>query len=152
MSDTNAFINAYIDNSIGMIHENISNILQLKSQLKIANDTIAQKDAVIGNLYNEIEQLKNINSEMANLRQELEECVDANHALKNKASHMDTLMNQVSQMKSAILERDARIEKLTGEEEEKTKSLLNTKSKKMTEVSSSKSVTLSSTKAETDDF
>jgi DNA repair exonuclease SbcCD ATPase subunit len=150
MSDTNAFINAYIDNSIGMIHENISTILQLKSQLKIANETLTQKDTLIGNLYGEIEQLKNINSEMSNLRQELQETVDENHALKNKVSHMNALMTQVSQMKSMIVERDARIEQLTGEKE--TKSSLNTKSKKMTEVSSLKSDPLSSNKAEVDDF
>lgn len=150
MSDTNAFINAYIDNSIGMIHENISTILQLKSQLKIANETLTQKDTLIGSLCGEIEQLKNINSEMSNLRQELQETVDENHALKNKVSHMNALMTQVSQMKSMIVERDARIEQLTGEKE--TKSSLNTKSKKMTEVSSLKSDTLSSNKAEVDDF
>jgi DNA repair exonuclease SbcCD ATPase subunit len=151
MSDTNAFVNAYIDNSIGMIHENISNILQLKSQLKIANDTIAQKDALIGNLYDEIGQLKNINSQMASLREELEECADANHALKNKASHMDALTNQFSQMKAMIQERDARIEKLNSEIEimKNPESALNNKSKKTTKVSQESS---SSTKAETDDF
>lgn len=151
MSDTNAFVNAYIDNSIGMIHENISNILQLKSQLKIANDTIAQKDALIGNLYGEIEQLKNINSEMASLRQELEECIEAKHALKNKTSHMDALTNQFSQLKSAILEKDTRIEQLSEEIErmKNPESALNNKSKKTTKVSQESS---SSTKAETDDF
>jgi DNA repair exonuclease SbcCD ATPase subunit len=151
MSDTNAFVNAYIDNSIGMIHENISNILQLKSQLKIANDTIAQKDALIGNLYGEIEQLKNINSEMASLRQELEECIEAKHALKNKTSHMDALSNQFSQLKSAILEKDTRIEQLSEEIErmKNPESALNNKSKKTTKVSQESS---SSTKAETDDF
>ena len=155
MSDTNAFINAYIDNSIGMIHENISNILQLKSQLKIANDTNSQKDALIGNLYDEIERLKNINSEMANLRQELEECVEAKHALKNKVSHMDALSNQFSQMKSAILERDVRIEQLSDEIERmrNPESVLNTKIKKTTKISQeTQTVALSSTKAETDDF
>ena len=155
MSDTNAFINAYIDNSIGMIHENISNILQLKSQLKIANDTNSQKDALIGNLYDEIERLKNINSEMASLRQELEECVEAKHALKNKVSHMDALSNQFSQMKSAILERDVRIEQLSDEIERmrNPESVLNTKIKKTTKISQeTQTVALSSTKAETDDF
>lgn len=141
MSDTNAFINAYIDNSVGMIHENTVTILQLKTQLKVANDSLSQKDIVISNLTNEIEQLKNIsdeatqaqlsqmramieerdakieelkniNSEGVRIQQELQASVESNRALHNKVSHLDAAIAQVGQMKSMIQERDAKIEEL----------------------------------------
>lgn len=151
MSDTNAFINAYIDNSIGMIHENIASILQLKAQLKVANDSLAQKDAVISNLSNEIEQLKNTTEEMSQLRLELQQSIDANHGLVNKVSHMDALLNQMNQMKAMVLERDSKIEQLTKEIErmKNPESALNSKSKKTTKGSQE---SLSSSKVETDDF
>lgn len=149
MSDTNAFINAYIDNSVGMIHENTVAILQLKTQLKVANDSLSQKDIVISNLTNEIEQLKNINSEGVRIQQELQASVESNRALHNKVSHLDAAIAQVGQMKSMIQERDAKIEELNREIEnlkippKSSEALINNKGKKTIQTSK---------KVEVDDF
>ena len=45
--DSSKFVNAYIDNAMGMIHEQTALVLQLKTQAKVANDIIAEKDDVI---------------------------------------------------------------------------------------------------------
>ena len=48
MSDSNKFVNSYIETCMNTLQENLANIVQLKTQLKLANDLIAEKDAVIG--------------------------------------------------------------------------------------------------------
>ena len=47
MSDQGKFINTYIDVLIGTIHETLNSTFQLKTQLKIANDLLAEKDDLL---------------------------------------------------------------------------------------------------------
>lgn len=165
MSDTNSFINAYIDNAVGMIHENISAVLQLKTQLKISNDLVAQKDSVIGQLMGQIEQLTNSNVELAKLKEHNDVLLEKNRALINKTSHLDALLKQVNEMKLMIQQKDLKISQIERDREIKTdqpnapavakepESTLNTKSKKMIKAPIvSINVASLSSKAETDDF
>jgi len=115
MSDK--FINTYVDFAIGTIHEQLNNILQLKTQLKIANDLILEKDGVInaltqennstvGDLNTEIKTLKDEVSTIDSLRRTISNLTTENEALKSKSSHIDTCLNQVSEMKKEIISRD----------------------------------------------
>lgn len=137
MSDANAYMNAYVDNAVGMLHEYVVGILQLKTQLKICESVIATKDAeiakvsaskeseveqVIASKENEITDLRNqlighsnVGTENAQLQQRCNELQNENNALTQKVSHMDILLKQISEMKNQILERDVKI----GELEEK---------------------------------
>lgn len=134
MADQANFVNSYIDACMSMLHENLSLIIQLKAQLKIANDLNAQKDQIISNLSNEkenavaslnneknriAEELQNQLSSKNNIENEYHTMVHRNTelesemaAVKNKLSHMDTLSNQVSSMKNIIQQKDARIVEL----------------------------------------
>ena len=48
MSDAQQkFINLYVDKAVGMLHEYLGTIIQLKTQLQMANDLIQEKDQVI---------------------------------------------------------------------------------------------------------
>lgn len=155
MSDSNAYVNAYIDSSIGLIHENISNILQLRTQLKMAGNAIAQKDEIINQLSSHVEELKTTNSDIKHLTEQVRVLTEQNHALSNKASHFDVMTNQVRDMKFLIQDKDTRIEQLTSEIDrlKNPESALNSKSKKTTKVSQDiRTVALSSSKVETDDF
>ena len=44
------FINKYVDNAIGYIHENISAILQLRTQLSLLNELVQEKDRLIAEI------------------------------------------------------------------------------------------------------
>lgn len=124
MSDTNAYVNAYIDNAVGMIHENINVVLQLKTQVKMANDIIKEKDNVIGSLMSQLESNKNISDEVARYREVARQAEEAQKNAVSRMSHMDTALSQISSMKSEIKKRDAMIAKL----EEKLNSLAEPKS------------------------
>lgn len=158
--DANKYINTYVDTTVGVLHEYLSQILQLKTQVKIANDVVAEKDAtiteqdrVIGeqnkiieevdteldtlksnssveelsaakaentNLHNEkqillgdIQNLKNMNVGLQNEKYDLLNQVQSLQneiaALKQKASHIDSCMKTVTELKKEVLDRDAKI-------------------------------------------
>jgi chromosome segregation ATPase len=126
MSDQNKYINGYIDNAVGMIHENVNLILQLKTQLRLANELISEKDAAIGNLSSELQSNKSYSEEISILNETIKKLEnrntslqDANNGLSSKVSHMDTLLNQISQMKMDILAKNTQIEQLNEQLNEK---------------------------------
>ena len=112
MSDTNKFINTYVDHAVGMIHENINAILQLKTQIKIANDLNAEKDSVVGRLIQELEEAKQDNEVIRKLREEVKLLQETNESLAYKQSHLHTAINQISDMKKMVQERDTKIAEL----------------------------------------
>ena len=113
MVDQNKYINGYIDNAVGMIHENVNLILQLKTQLRLANELISEKDAIITNISSELENNKNNNIEndmmVTKLTSDLKHLRAANETMSSKQSHIDTALTQISQMKAQIIERDEKI-------------------------------------------
>lgn len=132
MSDTNAYVNAYIDNAIGMIHENVNVILQLKTQVKIANDVIKEKDGIIGSLTPQLESSKVNFNEMVVLRDKVKSLEESYNTMLIKASHVDTALAQITQMKAEIKQRDDKIAKLKEQLAlalKPTKKTINTKNK-----------------------
>jgi len=109
MTDTNAYVNAYIDNAVGMIHENINVVLQLKTQVKMANDIIKEKDGVIGSLMSQLESSKTVSDELSRYREIARQAEEAQKSAASKMAHMDTAMSQISSMKSEIKKRDSKI-------------------------------------------
>ncbi len=133
--DQNRYINAYVDIVIGQLHEMLSSNLQLKTQNKLANEIIQEKDNLIGELQNRINAVQNNDSDVQKAKEQAKHWEDSYHAMLAKISHMDTLLNQVRDMKAIILEKDKIIEDL-----KTPKKVINTKAKKPIE------------KLETDDF
>ena len=123
MSDvTNKYVNAYIDTSVGMINEYITKYIQVRAQLKVANDIVAEREGIITQLTAEINRMRD---EHANVNET--EFI----AMKNKLSHMDTLMQQMGQMKLSIKEKDEEINNLKNQVIEiSTKPVINIKRRK----------------------
>ena len=128
MSDSNAYINAYVDNSVSMLHEYVTMVLQLKTQLKVTSDMLGEKDQHIASLQQEMEQqIKGLKQDIENARTEansnkadlssLNEKTNEIADLRSKLEHMATFANQIRDMKQLIVEKDKEIEKL----KEKTK-------------------------------
>lgn len=137
MSDPNQFINTYIDTIMATLHEYLGSSLQHKTQLKISSDLLAEKDSVIANkdaviagLVNEVEQFRaNVNQndvtsgELSSCQEKLRIAEDSHNALKVKVSHMDTLTNQLSEMKSNIISKTGQIATLTEQVDQLTTDL-----------------------------
>ena len=157
MSDTQSkYINTYLDHSVGMIHEYISLVLQLKTQTKMANDGILERDEIIKNLQNQMEDYNNIKSDLegqlTNRTNELTQTIaqdneqinklrgDASkweteyNTMKSQIDHMNTVVAQMNDMKKMVLEKDKIISSLQQELENlknpPAKTAINTKDKK----------------------
>lgn len=105
------YFNAYVDSAVGIIHENLSLILQLKAQLKVANDLLAEKDGFITSQISERDKaIDSLSNELTNLRTQsvdVEEVKknakfweDSYHAMNNKVAHMETLTKQYNELKT----------------------------------------------------
>lgn len=143
MSDQNKYVNAYIDIAVGMLHEQINQNIQTKTQLKVANDLVSEKDQVINSLVAEVENLNKQLSEKELDKKEFYELREKIHSLeselsglRNKASHVDAFAKQISDMKRIIQEKDSIISKISFEKDTETENLkrlldqINSKSKK----------------------
>jgi chromosome segregation ATPase len=134
MSDPNKFINTYIDTTIATLHEYVGSSLQLKTQLKLANDLLIERDAAISKLTDEknaavsrlTSELENINNSFSTTQDNTEtlkvallSCQDklkiaeeSHSAISSKVSHMDTLLKQLSDMKNVVMSKDDQISSL----------------------------------------
>jgi len=122
MSDQK-YVNYYIEHAVGTAHDYLNTILQLKTQLRMANDVIEEKTNIVGPLQTEIESLRTQLEDSRNQNNNLNHSVNQSnndkksleeqlHTLQNKISHMDTLLNQLNDMKRIIKEKDAELEAL----------------------------------------
>lgn len=118
MSDTNAYINTYIDNAMGMIHEQLKTILQLKTQVTIVNGLVSEKDGAISALQQQIDNNtfnnENLNQANEKLRELEQECL----SLRNKSSHYDSLVNQFNELKGELTRKIAECDQLKAKVEE----------------------------------
>jgi chromosome segregation ATPase len=123
MSDPNKFINTYIDTTIATLHEYVGSSLQLKTQLKLANDLLVERDATITQLTSEIESINNNfstnqdNTEtmkvaLLSCQDRLKIAEESHSAISSKVSHMDILLKQLGDMKNEIKTRDDQIASL----------------------------------------
>ena len=137
MSDPNKYVNTYIDTMMATLHEYLASSLQLKTQLKIANDLLQEKDSIISHLSNEIETIKNnsikqgdmdsIQSELNSYKERTRIAEESHNALKSKVSHMDTLTAQLVEMKNEIKIRDDRIATFAKDSNDKESQILSLK-------------------------
>lgn len=111
MSDQK-YVNYYIEHAVGIAHDYLNTILQLKTQLRMSNDAVEEKSGIINSLQSELDSYKSRLEETTNQNIHLKAAEEQLHALQNKVSHMDTLLAQVADMKRMIKERDAEIEAL----------------------------------------
>jgi chromosome segregation ATPase len=143
MSDSNAYINAYVDNSVGMLHEYVTMVLQLKTQLKVTGDMVAVKDVTITSFQEELDRVRaeldsyksklgNNNEQVNQSRADAIKWEQEYNDLKNKVSHMDTLTSQMNEMKKLIIVKDKEIERLKDKLSPKPspKKVINTKDKR----------------------
>lgn len=115
MSDQGTYINTYLDHSVGMIHEYIGMVLQLRTELKLANDLVSQKNGVISALQAELESDRSDKNELNHKEQNIRNLEGELSALRNKVGHMDTLTNQFNDIKRDFIEKDKELENVKKE-------------------------------------
>lgn len=150
MSDANKYINTYVDHAVGMLHEYVNTILQLRTQLKLSNDLNGEKDAIIGRLGQELESSKQENDVISKLQNDIKLLQETNEGLAAKQSHLHTALNQIADMKRTIQEKDSKIAEL---EKKFSKKAINSKKKTtISEVSDPSDIKQTRLPEKNDDF
>jgi chromosome segregation ATPase len=125
------FVNAYIEGSTSVLHDFLSTILQLKAQLKVLESQSKEKEELAKVAVESkasaielteknkelLEQIDTINASLVNVQRECE-------AYKTKASHIDTVINQMNSFKTMISERDQKISTLEAKNQECVEQIL----------------------------
>lgn len=127
MSDQSKYVNTFIENSVGMIHEYVSLVLQLKTQAKLAEDMLADRNAIVSSLEQQVNEFR---TELENSRSELSRTITHSNeqvnqsradsskweneynAMKARVEHLDTFANQVNEMKQMLIDKNKEIEDL----------------------------------------
>ena len=128
--DANKYINTYVDTAIGTLQEYLIQILQFKTQLKLVNDMILEKDRVIAEKeqafvdcdrlvgeQNQIiqaldAQIEHHSNEINSIRVELSGLIEENTGLKNKSTHIESCLKTVGDLKAILGEKDKKIAEL----------------------------------------
>lgn len=115
MSDQSTYINTYIDVAMEIIQSYLKESLQLKTQLKIANGIIAQKDHVIATFN---ENKKNFETDLDELnasRNNARRWEEQYNAMSQKVSHMDTITAQFNSIKKDYIRKEDECDSLQKE-------------------------------------
>lgn len=114
MSDTN-YMNAYVNLVMETVHSNLNDILQLKTQTKLLNDLVLEKDQVISSLTTELESARAthndneaMQAEMQRLRDNAATWETQYNNMASKVSHMDTLAKQYNDLQQQFNELNNR--------------------------------------------
>ena len=92
MTDASKYINNYIEISTNALHEYLNQTLQLKTQLKLANELILEKDSIIGQLNNEKENA--IHANTSELEEKLKQALQL---VQEKDQTITTISGQLEQ-------------------------------------------------------
>lgn len=87
------YFNAYVDAAVGSIHEYVALTLQLKAQLRVANELLAEKDQSSAGVQAQIEAIENEkNAIIAGLHRQIE---DVKNESKRQVDSVQNTLNQV---------------------------------------------------------
>ena len=139
METNDKFFNAYVDLAVGMLHQNVNAILELKTQIKLLEDNVRLKDSVITELDGAIgilnEEKKNRSSDLdkvylekEEIRSELSQQIEILNSklasmeekyeqTQQKYVHMATYETQIKEMKRELQAKNEEINQLKKQSE-----------------------------------
>lgn len=112
MEKNDRFFNAYVDLAVGTLHQNVNTILELKTQIKLFEDLVREKDQVISNLDAAIgllnQKIENFEKEKGSLSKQFEETA------RNLTSQYDQRLSDIQSQKQRL---ESKIDSLEREKE-----------------------------------
>ena len=122
MSDSNKFVNTYIEVAVGTVHELLNQVLQLKTEARITSDLVSEKDQVISTLQsaleNEQERSRIEHEEADKANQQVRQWEDEVNSLRTKAGNFDALSNQFNELKRDFIAKNTELENIKKDLEE----------------------------------
>lgn len=138
MESNNNYFNKYVETAISTAHELLTTVIQLKANIKLANEIIESQKNQNENITKELEtknetndiikklenELIDIKEELSNERQEKAHAISEKNSLITKASHINTFTNEIKQLRKDLEEKNKELETLKSKKKKSTKMLL----------------------------
>lgn len=115
MSDQSTYINTYIDITMETIQAYLKESVQLKTQLRIANAIIAQKDHVIESFNQNKKNFETDLDELNLSRNNAKRWEEQYNAMVQKVANMDALTAQYNTMKKDYIRKEYECDSLKKE-------------------------------------
>ena len=115
MSDPNKYINVYIENSLGLVHEYINILLKTKTEAKLMEEVLKDKDLEIARLTEEVTGLR---GNSVNVNEALEKArvwEDQYNSMKQRVAHMDTMASGFNEIKQRLVEKNTQVDQIATE-------------------------------------
>ena len=115
MSDPNKYINVYIENSLGLVHEYINILLKTKTEAKLMEEVLKDKDLEIARLSEEVTGLR---GNSVNVNEALEKArvwEDQYNSMKQRVAHMDTMASGFNEIKQRLVEKNTDVDRMATE-------------------------------------
>jgi chromosome segregation ATPase len=115
MSDANKYINVYIENALGLVHEYINILLKTKTEAKLMEEVLKDKDLEIARLSEEVTGLR---GNSVNVNEALEKArvwEDQYNSMKQRVAHMDTMASGFNEIKQRLVEKNTEVDRIATE-------------------------------------
>lgn len=115
MSDTSKYINIYIENSIGLLHEYVSIILKTKTEARMAEELFKEKELEANRLAEEVARLRESTVNLSEAQENAKRWENEFHSMKQRVDHMDSMAASFNDAKHQLLERNKQYDEIYAE-------------------------------------
>ena len=115
MSDTNKYVNIYIETVSEYAHEYFNSMMQLKTQLRVATDLIKEKDEVVAALNEKLEIEKGKEQEANKALSDAKAWEEQYNSMKGRTSNYDVLTDQYNELKKVLVSKNEEIQRISSE-------------------------------------
>jgi predicted RNase H-like nuclease (RuvC/YqgF family) len=123
MSDPNRYVNIYIENALGLVHEYINILLKTKTEAKLVEQSLQDRELDIARLTEEVTQLRQNNTNVTEALEKVRVWEEKYVSMKQQVAHMDTMASSFNQIKQRLIDKNSETDKLATELQELKKEL-----------------------------
>lgn len=115
MSDVNKYVNVYIENALGLVHEYINILLKTKTEAKLIEELVKDKDLTIAQLTEEITNLRENSVNASELGEKARGWEEQYNTMKQRVAHMDTMASGFNEIKQRLIEKNTQVDQMATE-------------------------------------
>lgn len=115
MSDVNKYVNVYIENALGLVHEYINILLKTKTEAKLIEELVKDKDLDIARLTEEITNLRENYANAGEAQEKARVWEDQYNSMKQRVAHMDTMASGFNEIKQRLIEKNTQVDQMATE-------------------------------------
>lgn len=115
MSDPNKYINVYIENSLSLVHEYINILLKTKTEAKLMEEVLKDRDLEIARLSEEVTGLRGNSTNVNEALEKARVWEDQYNSMKQRVAHMDTMASGFNEIKQRLVEKNTEVDAMATE-------------------------------------